>query len=254
MLDPDSRDLDAVMILWAIAGVVAAAIGIWKFKQLKTSGWHLPIDWAWIKKGIAVSSVFLIATLALRGFQTLDRYWLEALSGIETVGAYVLFMGVAGTLIVFLDAALFSFSYPVLIALNHKEQHSQAHKKIKQLFAQTCVICAVFGALSWSGLPYFIEWIGNPVYMQAVPWYPWMLSAMVLNAIGLVPHYGLYARGQDKPIIYSHIASMLMFATCTWALNQRFGPLAVPMGVNAAFLLILIWKIHAYVTLIHQKP
>jgi O-antigen/teichoic acid export membrane protein len=253
MFDQEARGLNMVMALWALAGVAAAAIGIWKLKQLKTNGWNLPIDWAWLKKGVAVSTAFLISTLALRGMLTLDRYWLEVLGGIETVGAYVLLMGVASTLIVFLDAAVFSFGYPALIAHNHKGEHSKAHQKVKQLLAQTLAICALFGVVSWLLLPYLLTWIGNPVYFQAAPWYLWLLSAMVLNAIGMVPHFGLYARGQDKPIIHSHIASMLIFAACTWALSRHLGPLAVPLGLNVAFLLILLWKSLAYMTLIRQR-
>ena len=87
VLDVDFRNLDAAMALWAIAGVVAAGTAVWKLKRLKTMGWALPIDWAWVKKGIVVSTSFLLATLALRGVQNFDRYWLEALGGIEIVGA-----------------------------------------------------------------------------------------------------------------------------------------------------------------------
>ncbi len=92
------------------------------------------------------------------------------------------------------------------------------------------------------------------MYQQATSWYPWLLSAMTLNAIGLVPHYGLYAHGQDKPIIYSHLISLLAFAASTWLLSAHFGPLAVPMGLNAAFALILIWKSISYIALIQRHP
>jgi O-antigen/teichoic acid export membrane protein len=103
-----SRNLDTVMAMWATAGVAAAAIGIWKLRQLRMDGWSAAVNWGWIKKGISVSLAFLIATLALRGMQTIDRYWLDALSGIEMVGAYVILLGVAGTLMTLLDACIFS--------------------------------------------------------------------------------------------------------------------------------------------------
>lgn len=246
MTNHNTRNLDTVMALWAIAGVAAALAAVWKLRQLKTTGWALPIDWAWVKRGVRVSTAFLLATLALRGVQTFDRYWLEALGGIKTVGAYVLLLGVASTLLIFLDAAVFSFSYPALIENHHRGEHQQAVQKIKQLLIQTLVLSALFAALSWLVLPYFLAWIGNPLYQQAMSWYPWLLLAMTLNAIGLVPHYGLYARGQDKPIIYSNLASLLAFGACSWILSAHFGPLAVPLGLNAAFALILFWKGYAY--------
>ncbi len=253
VLDANARNLDAVMAIWATAGVLAAAAAVWKLKRLQTTGWALPIDWAWIKKGVAVSAAFLLATLALRGLQTFDRYWLEALGGIELVGAYVLLLGVAGTLLTFLDAAVLSFAYPVLIAYHHKGEHIQARQKVKQLLVQTLMLSAVFGWSSWIALPYFLAWIGNPVYQQAISWYPWLLAAMTLNAIGLVPHYALYAQEQDRPIIYSHLASLLVFAVTAWACSNTYSALAVPIGLNAAFGLILVWKTYAYWRLIQQR-
>ena len=129
MLDYDLRNLEMIMMLWAVAGVIAATVAIWKLKQLKTEGWSLPIDWVWVKKGVFIGSAFLLATLALRGVQTFDRYWLEALEGIEIVGAYVLFFGVASSLLLFLEAAIFSFAYPVLIEHSHKDEIQHIRKK-----------------------------------------------------------------------------------------------------------------------------
>src|SRR5690606_35922847 len=61
----ESRSLSLVMGLWGGAGLAAAALGLWKIRKLRFGGWENAIDWAWIKRGIAVSSAFLIATLAL---------------------------------------------------------------------------------------------------------------------------------------------------------------------------------------------
>jgi O-antigen/teichoic acid export membrane protein len=252
-LDHSARNLDTVMALWATAGIAAAGIGVWKLKQLKTEGWNLPIDWAWIKKGIAISTAFLLATLALRGVQTVDRYWLKALGGIEVVGAYVLLLNVASTLMVFLDAGLFAFSYPALIKYNHEGKHYEARKQTNRLLLQTMLLSVAFGLVSWMLLPYLLAWIGNPLYQKAISWYPWLLSAMTINAIGMVPHYALYARGADKPIIYSHVAALLVFVLVTWLFSLSYSALAVPIGLNAVFISVLIWKFTAYLMLIYRE-
>lgn len=244
--DTDSRNLDAVMALWGCAGAAAAALGIWKLRQLRMGGWRAPTDWGWIKKGIAVSALFLAATLALRGVQTIDRYWLEALGGIEMVGAYVLLLGVASTLMVFLDAGVFAYTYPALIKHSHNQEHAAARAKVRQMFFQTLAFSAAFGIVSWLLLPYLLDWIGNEIYTNALHWYPWLLMAVVINALGMTPHYALYARGCDKPIIYSHIAALLGFVVSTWAFSKTHSALAIPIGLNISFTLILLWKTMAY--------
>lgn len=255
--EANTRNLNAVMALWVCAGVAAASIGIWKIKQLKTSGWELAIDWRWIQKGIAISTAFLVATLALRGVQTFDRYWLEALGSIEMVGAYVLLMGVAGTLLTFLDAAVFAFAYPNLIKLNHEHNHQEAKRQVRILLTQTMALSAVFALVSWITLPYLLSWIGNPIYQQFAHWFPWLLLAMTINAINMVPHYALYARGIDKPIIYSHITGLVGFVIVTWFASETLGTIAILIGLNAAFVIILVCKGFAYLALgykdKHQK-
>lgn len=247
--NPSSRHLQNVMVLWAVAGLAAAAAGVWKLQKLRMGGWRNALDWRWIRGGIAVSAAFLVATLALRGIQTFDRYWVESLGGIEIVAAYVLYFGVASTLLTFLDAGLFAFAYPVLIQLHHAQDTEGAHAKVRQMLGLTILLSAGFALMSWFLLPYLLFWIGNPVYSNAINLYPWLLLAMIVNAVSMVPHYALYARGHDRPIIHSHIVALTVFVLATWALSAHFSAAAVPIALNFSFALILAWKAIAYMHL-----
>jgi len=244
--DKSTRNLQTVMALWALAGVAAATIGIWKLRRFRMGGWREPVNWGWIKQGVRVSLVFLVATLALRGMQTIDRYWLEALGGIEAVGAYVILLGVAGTLMAFLDAGVFAFAYPALIKLSHIQDYAAAKAKVRQMLMHTLLLCAVFSLCSWLALPYLLGWIGNPVYLAAQHWYPWLMLATVFNALSMVPHFALYASGQDKHIIWSHTGALLVFIVTVWLLDSSQGVLAIPLGLIVAFAFILLWKTAAY--------
>lgn len=245
-VDADMRQLQAVMACWLAAGVIAALLGILKIRQLRMGGWNLPVNWAWVKKGAMVSLAFLLATLALRGVQTVDRYWLQSLTSIEVVGAYVLFLSIAGTLMVFLDAGVFAFAYPELIALHHQQQHAQAHRKVKQLLVYILLAAVAFSAISWLLLPYLLQWINKPLYTESMELYPWLLLATVINALGMAPHYALYAQGRDRIIIGSHIAAMVVFAIAVWLLAQILPALAVPLGLVIFFTVILVIKVAAY--------
>lgn len=247
--DAGSRSLDVVMALWSCAGMAAAILGIVAVRRLRMGGWRKPIDWSQIRKGIAVSATFLIATLALRGMQTIDRYWLEALGGIEVVGAYVLFLGVAGTLMVFLDAGVFSYAYPRLIGMNHAQEYDGAKTEVRLMLLQTLAFTAAFSIVSWFCLPVLLNWVGSPVYKDAVFLYPWILAATAINALGMVPHYALYARGIDRPIVYSHMAALPVFVLSTWLFSRAHAVLAVPAGLIIAFTMVLSWKTAAYLLL-----
>lgn len=250
VLAPESGNLEIVFALWTVSGMAAVGLGAWKLSQLEIAGWRMPVDWCWVRRGISVSMFFLVATLALRGIQTFDRYWLEYLGGVELVAAYVLFIGMAGSMLVFLDAGIFAFLYPALIRLHQEDAREQGKAMVRRAFLQTLLCIAAFGAVSWYLLPFLLHWIGNPLYEAESGIYTWVLAAMAVNAIGMVPHYALYANGFDKPIITSHILGLASFVAVTWMVGRGGSPLAVLVGLNAAFFMILGVKSTAYLFLI----
>lgn len=247
MLDESVRSLGFVMAIWACAGIIAAVVAIINLKKLGVSGWALPVDWSVVRAGVATSLLLLIATLSIRGVQTFDRYWIEALTGIESVAPYVLFMGVAGTLLVFLDAAVFSFGYPSMIRLIAERKYLEFQKTVKIMLLQVSIVCVAFSLVSWLLLPVLLKWIGNPVYANVIGLYPWILSAMVINALSMVPHYGLYTQGVDRAIVTSHISALLVFLGSTYMIGMVVPERAVVLGLNCAFMWLLIVKGLVYV-------
>lgn len=242
----ESRNLATVVALWGSFGIATVGVGMWLVGGMGFGGWQEAVDWSWLRRGIVVSLSFLIATLALRGFQSLDRFWLENIAGLEAVAAYVLFLNVASVLLTFLDAGVFAFGYPELIRLHLAGDRAQARKTIRQMLIQTIGFSAGFSVASWLALPLLLDWIGNPVYFSHSGIYPLLVLAMTINALGMVPHFALYAIRRDRPIIYSHLAALPAFVVVTWVSTKVLpvdeGLFAVPLGLNAAFLLILLWK------------
>jgi O-antigen/teichoic acid export membrane protein len=245
-LSPSNRNIEFVLASWLIAGLVAASIGIAKVSKLGMGGWHNRIDWIWIRSGLKICMPFLLATLAFRATQTADRYWLESLAGIEVVGAYVLFIGVAGTLMAFLEAGVFAFSYPTLIKLYQGRDHVAFRCEVRRMLFATLISSASFAMISMMLLPIMLNWIHKPFYAQYQFLFPWLLGASILNVLGMVSHYALYAEGQDRPIIQSHVGGLLVFLLITFLAGSYWPLLAVPIGLNASFAAIFVWKSVAY--------
>lgn len=243
---PQARSLEVIMGLWAGSGIITVMLGLLFVSQVSLGTWRKPVDWSWMSRGIKISAAFLVATLSLRGMQTSDRYLVEAFVGLEGVAAYVLFIGIAGALLVFLDAGVFAFAYPELIALHHLKDHAAARRRVQQMLYQTLLICTVFAAGSFLILPYLLAWIDDPSYSLSIGLYPWLLLAMILNAVSMVPHYALYARGADRTIIQSHLAALPTFLLGGWILGGVLPSLAVPIALATSFALILVWKTVAY--------
>jgi O-antigen/teichoic acid export membrane protein len=239
---PQMRDLDVVFGAWALGGLAALMLGIFRVRRMKLSGWRQKIDWAWIIKGLKVALALLIATLALRGVLTLDRYWFQELAGLQVLGAYVLFMGVSMALMSFLDAGIFVFIYPRLITAYQQKDAVGFRRGTLKLLLQTVGVSAAFMLIALLAISPLLVWLDKPLYSEQQGLFIWILLATGLYAISMVPHYGLYAQGRDRPIIYSHIASLIIFILATWNFAQYWAHLAVPLGLCVSFFCVLCWK------------
>ncbi|MBC3362637.1 hypothetical protein [Pseudomonas sp. SWRI154] len=239
---PDARDLDVVFGAWTAGGVVALFLGVFRIKRMGLSGWRQEVDWAWIVRGLKIAFALLVATLAIRGLFTLDRYWFQELAGVEVLGAYVLFTGISMALVSFLDAGVFAFIYPGLIRAYQQTDGDAFRRGFRKLLFQTAALSGVFAVVGLLAISHLLDWLGKPLYTEQQGLFVWILLATVLYALGMVPHYGLYAQGRDRPIIHSHIASLLIFVLATWIFAQYRPQLAVPLGLCTSFFFILCWK------------
>lgn len=244
---PESRTLDTVFLFWFIGCLLGAALGIWRCSRIQMGGWREKVDWRWIRKGLTVAIPLLVGTLALRGVYTIDRYWFEALVSLEVLGAYVLFMGMCNALMSFLDAGVFMYSYPALIRHHNVEDNVAFQQELKRLGILTITLCLLFSVASAIALPWLLQWLDRPLYSEHQQLFWWLLTSLVLFAVGMVPHYALYAKGLDKPIIKSHVLGFVIFVPTVYVLAQFNSYLAVPLALILVFALILVLKLGFFI-------
>lgn len=249
LVNEQARHLDAVFGAWVVACILAIGFSLGKLRAMKIGGWHTALNRQWIWRGIKIAVPFLIATLALRGMFTVDRYWLQFLAGLDVVGAYVLFIGVANTLMAFLDAGVFSFAYPAMINAYRNNDPALYRRKMREMMILTLVFAGGFAVISSLLLPYLLDWLGKSVYLDNYTLFYWLLLATILNALGMIPHYAVYAQKQDRSIIQSHLAALPIFIVVTAIATQWTSIYAIPIGLCASQLAIIVWKLKAYLQL-----
>lgn len=246
LFDEGSRNLDTVFSAWVLACLIAIAFSLIKFKKMGIAGWLSKIDRAWIWRGVKVAAPFLLATLALRGVFTVDRYWMQIIGGLELVGAYVLFVGVANTLMAFLDAGVFSFAYPGMISAYKNHKPREFRLKVREMLVLTLAFSVVFSVVSSVLLPSLLDWLGKGVYLENEALFYWLLLAAILNAFSMIPHYALYSQQHDRSIIQSHLAALPIFVLAVTSIYIWVPALAVPLGLCISQLFVFIWKLCSY--------
>lgn len=239
--------LPLVLKFWALGGFLACALGIYSVVSMNMGGWRESVDWVWIRRGLKLAIPYLVATLSLRGIYTLDRYWFESLAGMELLAAYVLFIGIAGTLMSFLESGVFVFQYPLLIRYWKETSPMGFRRESRKLLIQVALLGLVFTVAAHIAIPYLLDWLDRDIYRQNSALFPYLMLATVLFALSMIPHYVLYAQGHDRPLIYSHIVALGCFLLATWILSSWHPVMAVPAALCVTFTVVLLWKSAAYV-------
>jgi O-antigen/teichoic acid export membrane protein len=257
--DPHWRDLDIVLGAWAVSSALSCLLGAARLHCMGVGGWRSQVDWSWIRGGLKIAVPLLLGTLALRGLFTVDRYAVHFLANPEVLGAYVLFVGIGNALMSFLDAGVFSFAYPGLVAAAQAKNADRFRHGMGRLLMHTLVLSVGFVVTAMLTIGLVLGWLDRPVYVQQLPMFPWVLLGMALFGLGMVPHYGLYAQGHDKPIVRSHFAGLLAFVAGIWLLGSYSPALAVPVALSLAMLLIGLLKTYAFFRLtpggfIYSRP
>ncbi|MBC7620598.1 MAG: oligosaccharide flippase family protein [Candidatus Saccharibacteria bacterium] len=241
-LVPEQRSLTFVFAAWSLGGLLACVIAAARLRGLDGASLARAIDWSWIKRGVLVATPFVLATLSLRALYTFDRYLIEALSGLEVLAAYVLYMGIANVIMTFLDASVFTFIYPALIAAAGKRDQAAFDKHMQRLTRQTFVLTLGLSlAVILLAKPLF-AWLDKPVYSQYFSLLYWAVLAAALFSISMIPHYGLYAHRRDRPIILSHLASLPIFAIAVYLFSTVLREAAIPAAMAFTFLFLLFTK------------
>jgi O-antigen/teichoic acid export membrane protein len=243
---PSQRSLETVLAAWAAGAFLSCAIGL--RKVLAAGSWDLrrSVDWRWLRRGVRVATPLLVATLALKGLGTFDRYWVEAIGGLDVVAAYVLFVGIANTVRTFLEAGVYVFTYPGLIRAATRGDKAEFAAQMRSLALQTLTVAIVMSAVILIAIRPLLEWVDRPIYETHLDLLYWAIAAVLLNAAGMVLHYGIYAYRQDAAITRSHLLALGVFALTATALHD-LGVAAVPIAVCVAHTSILIWKALVYV-------
>lgn len=245
-LEPRVRTLEWVLFSWGIGTSLACVLGFGKI--LSVGHWNLrrPVNWTWLGRGVRVAIPLLVATLAVKGISTFDRYWMENIGGLEVLAAYVLFVGIANAVKTFLESGVFVFVYPGLIRAARRGDEPAFRKGMRALAWQTFAVTICLAAAALLLIHPLLHWIDRPIYDEYVMLLYWTIGAVSLYAAGMVFHYGIYAHSKDGPIVRSHVAGLLVFLLSVGVLHRMLGVVAVPMGTCLAYGLIVVWKSIAF--------
>lgn len=218
------RSIKIVWSGWAAGSMISILCGVLFLIDLpwaKTR--EKRIDWAWIRRGALQSAPFLGATVALRGIETVDRYFIQSQSGSDMVGIYTFYYSIASVVQTFIFTGVFSTMYPKLVASDHQNDDSTRRKTMKAMKSGAIVGGGIMSLIMAAAIIPLSDLVDNSVYRQHLGTYWTLLLAIFVGVISLIPHYDLYSRRQDRPLILSSILGLVVAVVLNWWLVPWLG-------------------------------
>lgn len=209
--DESFRKLDVVLWSWLIGSLLSIIIGgFFVVRQLPNLN-SSKIDKLWIKKGYAIAFKFFCATLCYRAIMTADRYVIEYVGGKDMLAVYVVYISIAMAINSVLVPTVFSFIYPKLVGNYKKGNISEYKKNLTELIRSVFIIGGGVALLIGIFAPFVFQWTDKLILLDNTH-ILWLLLLMsFLYSVSMIPHYVLYAKGQDNQILYSHASGLLTF-------------------------------------------
>lgn len=243
------RTLDAVFVAWAVSSIAAIGLSLWGLGGLDWRAARREVDWGWIRKGLGVAAIFLLGTLFQRAIFTLDRYILESAGGLDLVGVYTFFMGIAMAAMAFLDAGVFAFLYPRLVSAFQSGKITEFRTGMRALTIRT--VLATIALVAGAAVLVFpvLSLLDRPLYTSNISVFWLLLGAVTLYALGMIPHFGLYAMGRDRVILLARGTGLLVFLVTAVSLAGSAPLTGVGIGVVAGCGTLALVNLAAFLSL-----
>lgn len=246
---PDMNELWPIWVGWSCGVALSILIAVFAVRRIVGQfPKNLPVDWQWIRRGLKTAGQYLLGTLALRGLFTFDRYFLDLYAGKSAVGVYSFYMSFANAMMSFTDAGIVSKMYPLIVASYRTGRHEEYRQNLKKMATGLVVLYAGFTFVLVVTIKPVLGYIERDVYINQISVLWLLLAAMGAYGLGLVPHYAMYARGNDRPLLLANLLAISVFLVAAICLVPVGGPIGMALvlligmsSLGLTKLLLLYW-------------
>ncbi len=238
------KELKVIFLFWTSGGIMAMIVSIYFFSKFKFKAFkHKPIDWLWIRKGVKVSLLFFVGTIAFKLIDFADRYFIDYYHTKEDVGIYTFYSSMANLVEIIVHTAVVIIFSPKLIENFH---HSNYDYRIAQSkFTKQMALFTVLSAILLLIVIYpIILFLNKSEFLNRFDTFIVLVIAeMIFNAT-LVFHYILYVRKRDIAIVKATVAAAVFNILLNFILIPYFSIMGAAIASALSFLVLLAGKMY----------
>lgn len=233
--NPDLKELWPIWAGWSLGVSVSIVVAMVPLSRIiGQCPKKITTDWQWIFKGLKKASQLLIGTLALRGLFTFDRYFLDLYAGKTQVAIYSFYMSIANAMMTFADAGIVTKIYPKIIVAYKSGKYDEFQRLLKALTIGIISLYAAFLVVMILIINQVLSYVGKDTYSDQIIILWILFLAMAIFSLSLVPHYSLYAHGNNRSIAIASILAFAAFIVSSALFKPNFGTIEASISILIA--------------------
>ncbi len=223
--------LEYILFTWLFFNVTILLLtAIWFHPSIRANISAIRIKKNWLIRGLKVSLIFYIATLALKVIEYSNRYIVEAVLDEVSAGIFSFYSNISMVIGIYISTIVVSYELPDLIESSISETFDTKLLRFKKLLirhsalAFLVVLIAIYPVLLWQGKASFAHYWPLIILLNA---------ATFLMNVSLVYHSYLYIMHREKKLLEIVLISSAINIMATFAFSYFFGII----GAGIAFLI-----------------
>jgi O-antigen/teichoic acid export membrane protein len=240
---PNTQNLETIWYAWSIGSFISIIIGFFYIKkEYNFTTLTQKIDWLWIKRGLKVSIPFFVGTLAYKVIEFSDRYMIDYYMTKADVGIYTFFGGIANVVNIVVFTLVIMIYYPILIE-QYQKQNMNAFRKTLKVFSLKTIGLSIATALFIAVLiSPVLEFMGKIEFQDNISLLWLLLIANIVLNVSFIPHYVLYAKGDDIIIRNATLVGAGLNIALNLVLIRLYGLNGAAVATMISFLFICTIK------------
>lgn len=226
--------IETVLIFWMAGGLISLAYASIYLMPIILKISVDSIDTKSIIEGLKISWPFLVACIGANGVLVIDKYVIEMTAGAEYLMAYSYYLALSFGLLLIVDAGIVVYMYPKMVQSWKLKNITMLRDLSKQMRVRIVGVSILFSMPLYFVSGPLLDTLGKGNVGQYKQILIYTTAYVVLSAVTLVPHFGLFALKADRWITYTAFINMLVFVVIVVA----FGMLEFKDAVPAALVVI----------------
>jgi len=223
--------LEYILFTWLLfnGGTFVLTL-LWFNKSIKSNISIIRIKKSWLKKGLKISLIFYVATLALKAIEYSNRYIVEVVLDEASAGIFSFYSNISMVIGIYISTIVVSYELPDLIENSTNDSFDAKLLRFKKLLirhsaiAFLAVIVLIYPILLWQGKASFAQYWPLIILLNA---------ATFLMNVSLLYHSYLYIKHKEKILLKIVLISSVINILTTFVFSYFFGI----MGAGIAFLI-----------------